>query len=387
MKMNNKKLLFISNHAAFFVSHRLNIFKESKKNGYKFHLIFGSPASKKMEKYAIQKLKKLKVEFTKFNYSNNSFSLPNDLYALIKMLHLIIKYKPNIIHSASPKANIFAGILVRFLKNISLVMSFSGMGYFYTGKIVGLFFLFKKKIFENFLFFIFSKKKKKIIVQNTNDYYLLKKKFNISNNDIIKIKGGSGIDLKKYSKIKKRKTKNVVMISRVLKNKGALEYFKAAELLKIKYPEWQFIIIGSMDYNSPDKIDYDIIEHYKKNKIIIFKGYKKNIRSYLSKTEIFCLPSHREGMPKATLEALSAGVPVVTTDAVGCRESIMPNKNGLLSKSQNYKSLAKEIEKLIVSTKLRKKFSKNAKIYAKKNFSINDVSKKIYKVYENLMYE
>jgi glycosyltransferase involved in cell wall biosynthesis len=177
------------------------------------------------------------------------------------------------------------------------------------------------------------------------------------------------------------------MISRVLKNKGALEYFKAAELLKIKYPEWQFIIIGSMDYNSPDKIDYDIIEHYKKNKIIIFKGYKKNIRGYLSKTEIFCLPSHREGMPKATLEALSAGVPVVTTDAVGCRESIMPNKNGLLSKSQNYKSLAKEIEKLIASTKLRKKFSKNAKIYAKKNFSINDVSKKIYKVYENLMYE
>ena len=177
------------------------------------------------------------------------------------------------------------------------------------------------------------------------------------------------------------------MISRVLKNKGALEYFRAAKLLKIKYPEWQFIIIGSLDYNSADIINYDIIEYYRKKKIIIFKGYKKNILSHLAKTEIFCLPSHREGMPKATLEALSVGIPVVTTNAVGCRESILPNKNGLLCKSQNYKSLAKEIEKLIINPKLRKKFSKNARIYAENNFSIRDVSKKIYNVYENLMYE
>ena len=176
MKINNKRLLFISNHAAFFVSHRLNIFKESQKNGYKFHLVFGSPASIKMEKYAIQKLKKLKVKFTKFNYSNNSFSFFNDLFSLIKMMYLIKQYKPDIIHSASPKANIYAGILAKLFNNVSLVMSFSGMGYFYTEKIGSLFFFFKKKIFDNLLFFIFTNKKKKIIVQNTNDYFLLKKK-------------------------------------------------------------------------------------------------------------------------------------------------------------------------------------------------------------------
>ena len=88
--MDNKKLLFISNHAAFFVSHRLNIFKESLKNNYKFHLIFGNSASKKMEKYAIQKLKKEKVKFSKFNYSNNSFSFLNDFSSLIKMIYLIL---------------------------------------------------------------------------------------------------------------------------------------------------------------------------------------------------------------------------------------------------------------------------------------------------------
>ena len=137
--MNNKRLLFISNHAAFFVSHRYNISKDSLRNGYEFHLIIGNPASKKMEKYAIQKLKKEKVKFSKLNYSNSSFSLLKDLSSLIKMIKLIRRYKPNIIHSASPKANIYAGILAKLFKSTSLVMSFSGLGYLYTEKNNNLF--------------------------------------------------------------------------------------------------------------------------------------------------------------------------------------------------------------------------------------------------------
>ena len=385
--MNNKRLLFISNHAAFFVSHRYNISKDSLRNGYEFQLIIGNPASKKMEKYAIQKLRKEKVKFSKLNYSNNSFSLLKDLSSLIKMIKLIRRYKPNIIHSASPKANIYAGILAILFKSTSLVMSFSGLGYLYTEKNNNFFFIIKKKLFEKLLSFIFLKKNKKIIVQNNDDYSFLKKKFNIIKNDIVKIKGGSGIDIEKYSKIKRKKTKNIVMISRVLKNKGALEFFKAAELLKLKYPQWKFIIVGSLDYNSPDKIDYDLINYYKRNKIIRFEGYKKNVSNILAKTEIFCLPSYREGMPKATLEALAAGIPVVTSNTIGCKESIIPNKNGLLCKKKDYKSLANEIEKLILNQKLRIAFSKHAKNYAKNNFSITGVSKKIYKTYEKLINE
>ena len=177
------------------------------------------------------------------------------------------------------------------------------------------------------------------------------------------------------------------MISRVLINKGALEFFKAAEILKVKFPDWKFIIVGSQDYDSPDKISPDIINYYKKKKFVLFKNYRSDICKILSKTEIFCLPSHREGMPKSTIEALAAGVPVVTTDAIGCRESILPNKNGLLCKSKNHLSLANEIEKLILNPKLRNKFSQNAKKYVKHNFSLNEISKKIYKIYNNIINE
>ncbi|MAZ07157.1 MAG: hypothetical protein CMM99_01640 [Rickettsiales bacterium] len=82
---------------------------------------------------------------------------------------------------------------------------------------------------------------------------------------------------------------------------------------------------------------------------------------------------------------MASGIPVVTTNAIGCRESILPNKNGLLCKVRDYKSLAKKIEKLIVNPKLRKKFSNNAKKYAKDNFSINEVTRKIFKVYNDVI--
>ena len=354
--MSIKKLLFISNHAAFFVSHRLNIYHEAKKNNFKFQLIFGNAASKHMENEAIKQLKKYSINYQKLNYSNNSFSILKDINSIIYISKFIKFYKPDIIHSASPKANIYAGILSKFFSNIGLVMSFSGMGYLYTGNKKNLLFFMKKKLFEITLSFIFSKKKKKIIVQNSHDYFFLKKKFKLDKRKIAKVTGGSGVNLKKFLNIKKKKTKNIVMVSRVLKNKGALEFFKAAEILKSKFPDWKFIIVGSLDYNSPDQINPQVIKDFKKRKIVIFKDHTRSIPNVLSKAEIFCLPSHREGMPKATIEALAAGVPVVTSDAVGCKESIINNFNGLIFKTHSYKNLANKIEILILNSNLRKKF-------------------------------
>ena len=90
-------------------------------------------------------------------------------------------------------------------------------------------------------------------------------------------------------------------------------------------------------------------------------------------------------MPKSTLEALASGIPIVTSDAIGCRKTVIPNKTGLICKTGSYKSLASKIEKLIIDSKLRKKFSLNAKKYAKNNISINNVTKNIFEVYNDVL--
>ena len=218
-------------------------------------------------------------------------------------------------------------------------------------------------------------------MQNHDDLSLFKKILNLNNRNIHFVPGGSGVNLKKFNSRKKKTTKNILMISRITKNKGAIEYFKCAEFLKKKYNDWNFMIAGASDYKTPDKVDINYLKYLKKKKIIKFLGYKQNISEILKKTEIFCLPSYREGMPKVVLEALSSGVPVVTTNVPGCKESILNNYNGLLCAPFDYIDLSKKIEKLILSKKLRKKFSINASYYAQKNFSITSVTKNIYKIY------
>ena len=128
----SKKILFISNHAAFFCSHRINLFKESIKKNYDFRLIFGNPASSKMEKNAFKILKQEKVKFIKINFSHNTFNIFDDISALIKIIKFVKIFKPNIVHSASPKGNFIASIVSKIIVVEKLVLSISGLGYLFT---------------------------------------------------------------------------------------------------------------------------------------------------------------------------------------------------------------------------------------------------------------
>ena len=226
-----------------------------------------------------------------------------------------------------------------------------------------------------------GKQKKRIIVQNIDDFKYIKSRLKLKKKELYLIKGGSGVNLDKFQNIKKKNTKNIVMVSRITVNKGVKEYLDSAKILKKKYPDWNFFLIGSRDYKSPDQLDKNFLNYFEKNKIVKFINFKNDISLILKKSEIFCLPSYREGMPKAVLEALSAGIPVITTNVTGCRDSIINGYNGYLCKPFNSIDLAKKLELLIINTKLRKKFGKNAKDYAKKNFSIKDVTNNIYKIY------
>ena len=172
------------------------------------------------------------------------------------------------------------------------------------------------------------------------------------------------------------------MISRIVANKGINEFLNSAKILKKKYPDWKFLIVGGSDYKSPDTINKNYLNEFKKKKIVSIYDYKSNVIKFYENAEIFCLPSYREGMPKTILEASSCGLPVVTTDTVGCRDSIINNFSGLLCRPYDHNDLANKIETLIKDKKLRKRLGKNGKVYAKSNFAINKVTNKIFNLYK-----
>ena len=173
-----KKILFFANHASFFVSHRLNIFEEAKKKNYNFLLIIGKSSSKKMEIIAIKKLKKLKIFYKILNFNSYEFSFINDLNSIIQIIKIIKNFKPNIFHSVAPKPNLYAGLISLVTPVKKTVVSFSGMGFLFTGKLSIINYL-KKFLYLTILNIIFINKYLTIIVQNKDDYKYLIEKFKI----------------------------------------------------------------------------------------------------------------------------------------------------------------------------------------------------------------
>ena len=378
--MKKKRIIVFSNHVAFFLSHRINIFYEAQKRGYDFLLITGRESSKNMERESLKKIKKLKIRHKVFNFNSYSLNILNDIRSIFQILMIVGKLRPDIFHTVAPKPNLYGGLISKVLNLDYTVISFSGMGFLYTGNLSLLNYI-KKIFFEIFLRIIFTNKKICIIVQNKSDYQLLKNKFNIKNN-IKLIKGGSGIHLDKFLKIKRIKNKNVVFSARLVLTKGIGEFIIAAKILKRKYPEWNFLIYGTNDYKSNDNFNIKDFSKEIKEGIIEYKGYTTNLLKILKNTEIFCLPSYREGFPKSILEASASGIPCVVSNSIGCRESVINNKTGLLFKNKDHNDLIKKISFLIENPKKRSEFSKNARNSVKKFASIKTVTKEIFKIYE-----
>jgi glycosyltransferase involved in cell wall biosynthesis len=109
------------------------------------------------------------------------------------------------------------------------------------------------------------------------------------------------------------------------------------------------------------------------------------MESLYKKTAIVCLPSYREGFSRTLQEAAAVGIPIVTTNVVGCKDSIIPNKTGLLSKPKDYNSLRKKLAILISSKRKRLIFGLNGRKLAEKEFELNSVVKKNLDIYNNLI--
>ncbi len=379
----NKKIVFFINHVSFFVSHRLPLALHAKKNGYEVILITGMAGSKVMEKDAIKVIKKYGIRHKRISISASGFRPLSELTGLIQLIYELLTYKPSLIHLASTKSIIYGGVIARLINIRGLVVSFAGMGYLFTGKIN-----FRKRLMQKIFLliqkFILRHKNLCVIVQNQDDKkFLIEKK--LTNNKNITLIKGSGVDLKKFKFSEFSNSKNVVLFpSRLLINKGVIEFLESAMFLTKKYPKWKFILAGSIDYKHPTSLSIHKLKEFLLHKNIEWIDYQKDIYPLYKKCSIVCLPSYREGMPKSILEAAATGRPVVTSNAIGCKESVLNNVTGLIVPVRNIKKLTHSIEKLIKNKNLRIRFGKNARKFAEEKFDLNEVKNRILNIYNDL---
>lgn len=323
-----KKVLILANIAKGFYDLRQELLKELVK---KYEVYVAVPDSPDV--IYIEKLN-CKIESTPFERRGmNPFK---DFKLFITYIKLLDKIKPDIVLSYTIKPNMYGGFACR-IKKIPQLANITGLG---TAVENGGFL--QKILF--FMYKITMKKTKCIFFQNTNNLNVFKENKLVKDN--YRLIPGSGVNLKRFT-LEQYPNNNIIkflFIARIMREKGINEYLEAAKIIRQKYKNTEFSILGTYEQDEYK----ERINEYEQKGFVKYKGFKADIREDIKNSNCIILPSHcGEGMANVLLESAATGRPIIATDIHGCRETIDDEVNGYICKIKNTQSLVEAIEKFV----------------------------------------
>lgn len=324
-----KKILFIENDLWSLYNFRQGVIKRMSDEGHDIYLAAFNNMGKviKINNEAI------------FNLDINSKSknIFKDLKLIYQLINLYKRIRPDYVCLYSIKPNIY-GNMAGFLFNLKTISNINGLGNVFM----------KESFFRRgveCLYKIALKKTTKTFFQNSDDFELFTLEREIVNKKKCDILPGSGVNLKKFKFITKNKSKKLrfLLVSRMLKSKGVLEFIEAAKILKSKNLE--FCLLGPLDVENNNFI-LKSIEQVKD--VVTYLGVSDDVRKEISESDCIVLPSYyREGVPKVLIEAAAIGRPIITTKNVGCKEIVEDKITGFLCNIRDVEDLVNKMKKYI----------------------------------------
>ncbi|TXD98102.1 glycosyltransferase family 4 protein [Psychrobacter frigidicola] len=279
-----------------------------------------------------------------------------DIKTLMVTYRLLRKIKPDYILSYTIKPIIYGTLAAWLAKVPKRFILFSGLGYTFqeiedTNQ---------RSVFQTLIYSLHQQalaKSSKVFFQNPDDLNLFKKLNLLKSTTPTVIVNGSGVDVADFNVLPfphddsgNIKT-SFLLIARLLKDKGIVEYVEAAKIIKEQHPAAEFHLVGYIDEN-PAAISQSQLDEWVANDIVNYWGKLNDVRPAIAASSIYVLPSYREGTSRSVLEAMAMGRPVITTDAPGCRETVTEGHNGYLVPVKAVNELAAAMEKFIVNPEL-----------------------------------
>lgn len=365
--MDKKRILLIASLSGSLINFRGDFIKSMVDQGFQ---VFAAAPEHPVD---IQtKLKELGAIPVEFNLNRTGLNPIKDLQSIKELKALIKKHHIDLVFPYTVKPVIYGSIAANQCK-VPVISLITGLGYAFTGLST------KARLLQRFnetLYKLSIRKNKVIVFQNKDDHQLFLDRKIISKNQKVAFVSGSGVNLNRFSFKEKQPSEHVsfLLVARLIKEKGIAFYMDAAKILKAKYPKTEFHLIGSPE-TSPSAISVDELNTLHNDGIIVFHGEQSNISEHLHNNDIFVLPSYyREGLPRTTLEACACGNPIITTDSVGCRESVKEGVNGFLIQPQNLEALIKPMEFFITHPEKIKEMGRNSRTYAEERFDVTIIN-------------
>lgn len=379
-------IAFVVNTPAFFLSHRLPIALEAKRQGYGVALITGQAGSAVMEADTAATLAAHNIAHTQLAFTSAGVNPFREAPSLVDMVRTLRRIRPDILHCTTPKGIMYGGLAARLAGVPNLVLAQSGMGYAFTstGR-VSISRRLIRAVISRMAKIAYGHRHVRVIVQNHDDRQALITAGLASERQITLIPG-SGVELAHYVDAPiAAKAKEILFPARMLIDKGVNECIEAARKLKQHAPDWTFVMAGTADHANPSCIAPAKMKAWHDEDIINWLGYVADMPPLYARASIVCLPSYREGMPKALLEAAAAGCAVVTTDTTGCREAIVDGVTGDLVPVQDGEALFRALLALINDHERRQRYAEAGRQRAIERFGIKAVVDTTLGIYRSLL--
>lgn len=331
-------------------------------------------------------LDKIGVRYRHVPLARAGLSPVGDWQTLMALKEIIKQEKPERVLAYTVKPVIYTHLAGRLAGNPAVYGMITGLGYSfgngsYRQRIVG-------SVVRN-LYRTALRHSSGIFFQNPDDRNVFRNLGLLPRHIPVTMINGSGVDLAWYTPQPLPDGPVFLLVARLIVEKGVREYYQAACQLKEKYPQARFQVAGGVDLN-PGSIRQDELQRWQAEGVIEYLGWLDDIRPAYAGASVFVLPSYHEGIPRTILEAMSMGRPVITTDAPGCRETILLSaggkgerdrgeevirgENGFLVRVRDIDALAKAMQNILETPGLATQMAKRSREIAAEKFDVDKVN-------------
>ena len=226
------------------------------------------------------------------------------------------------------------------------------------------------------------KKANHVIFQNKDDMELFVK-HRLIRREKCAVVNGSGVNVQHFAtKPFPTGALRFFMLSRLLKSKGAVEYLEAAKIVKDRYPEVRFSILGKYENSMQDAVPAALIERYISEGIVEKYDETDDVRPYYAQCSVYVLPSYGEGTPRTVLEAMAVGRPIITTDANGCRETVIDGRNGFLVPVGDSSALAEKMCYFVEHPEVLETMGAASRELCEEKYAVEKVNDALFQIME-----
>lgn len=371
-----RKVLFLQTEDSTFYSHRLPMARAALAAGYE--VVVAVRVVRHRESLEKEGFRVIALPWRRSGV--NPFA---ELRTLAAIIRLYADERPDLVHQVTLKPILYGSIAAALCGVPAAVNALTGLGFVFISE--GRVARFLRLMAGFALRFAFSRPGSIVLFQNEDDRSLFLAR-GLVPRDRTALIPGSGVDTIRFAPSPEPEGDPLVVLpARMLWDKGVGEFVSAARLLAAEGVRARFALIGEQDDENPAAVPSSRLAEWKASGPIEWWGLRDDMPEIYAQSHIVCLPSYREGLPKALLEAAACGRPVVGTDVPGVREVVRHEETGLLVPARDAQALAAALRRLLHDRPLRERLGARGRRMAVEEFSQEKIAGQTAALYERLM--